>query len=99
MPATSFLPPTDLRFRGISDSLALRHLEGSECCLIHADNPHSNQGVFLNPQVRVGYNGNAYALTHPKSGSWLSSWQVFSGLWQNRLRRWLTTPTIKEWLV
>jgi hypothetical protein len=28
-----------LRFRGISDSLAKYHLEASECCLIHFDNP------------------------------------------------------------
>ncbi|OAQ97990.1 hypothetical protein LLEC1_03544 [Akanthomyces lecanii] len=41
MPADPFVSPTKLRFRGIPDSLALQHLEGSECCLIHADNPLS----------------------------------------------------------
>ena len=45
-----------LRFRGVPDSLAVSHLEGSECCLIHADNPLSAElGVWMNPQVRVGY--------------------------------------------
>ncbi|KAL2371134.1 polysaccharide export protein, variant [Blastomyces gilchristii SLH14081] len=50
-----------LRFRGIPDSLAKYHLEGSECCLIHYDNPLSaTKGVWLNPNVRVGYNLVAY---------------------------------------
>jgi len=45
-----------LRFRGVSDSLALEHIEGSECCLIHYDNPISKDlGVWINPAVRVGY--------------------------------------------
>lgn len=52
-------PP--LLFRGIDDSLADFHLEGSECCLIHADNPLTAQkGVWLNPGVRVGYDAAAY---------------------------------------
>lgn len=56
-----FLPPRSLNFRGIPDDLALHHLEGSECCLIHYDNPlSSDHGVFVNPQVRVGYNQPAY---------------------------------------
>ncbi|KAL1895090.1 hypothetical protein Sste5346_005512 [Sporothrix stenoceras] len=33
--------PIPLLFRGVEDSLAEFHLEGSECCLIHADNPQS----------------------------------------------------------
>ncbi|CAK7235198.1 hypothetical protein SEUCBS140593_009202 [Sporothrix eucalyptigena] len=33
--------PQPLLFRGVDDSLAEYHLEGSECCLIHADNPQS----------------------------------------------------------
>ncbi|PGH01431.1 hypothetical protein GX51_05238 [Blastomyces parvus] len=50
-----------LRFRAIPDSLAKYHLEGSECCLIHYDNPLSaSKGVWLNPNVRVGYNLVAY---------------------------------------
>ncbi|KAF2725789.1 glycosyltransferase family 69 protein [Polychaeton citri CBS 116435] len=48
-----------LEFRGVADSLAQKHVEGSECCLIHADNPLSSvrtmRGVWINPNVRVGY--------------------------------------------
>ena len=45
-----------LRFRGVPDSLATKHVEGSECCLVHADNPLSaGLGVWINPTVRVGY--------------------------------------------
>ncbi|KAI5304730.1 Glycosyl phosphatidyl inositol anchor synthesis [Ascosphaera pollenicola] len=51
-----------LRFRAIPDSLAAHHVEGSECCLIHYDNPLSQKkGVWINPHVRVGYNPIAYA--------------------------------------
>ncbi|KAL8413562.1 hypothetical protein RB594_004996 [Gaeumannomyces avenae] len=100
MPARPFTIAEDpLAFRGIDDSLALHHLEGSECCLIHADNPlSSTKGVFLNPNVRVGYHGEAYDAVHPPPGkAWLSPLQVLVGLWRNRLRRLTTTPAIKEW--
>jgi hypothetical protein len=92
MPASPFVAENSpLRFRAIPDSLAEHHLEGSECCLIHADNPLSAElGVYLNPRVRVGYNIEAYEATHPKGGgSWLSTWQIFRGLWSSRLLRWL----------
>src|SRR5438270_8111059 len=36
--ADPFYRDPPLSFRGIPDSLAIHHLEGSECCLIHADN-------------------------------------------------------------
>ncbi|KAL2261752.1 hypothetical protein VTK26DRAFT_3459 [Humicola hyalothermophila] len=105
-----------LRFRGIPDSLAdpRYHLEGSECCLIHADNaakPHasgSDSGVFVNPAVRVGYSRRAYDAVHSSSssssgasgsGSWLSLWQIWSGMWRNRVARWATTPWFKEMMV
>lgn len=67
MDATPFYNPIrPLRFRGISDSLAATHLEASECCLIHADNPLSaKKGVWLNPRVRVGYSVQAYESVHP----------------------------------
>lgn len=40
----------------IQDSLAEFYLEGSECCLIHADNSYSPQsGVWLKPRLRAGY--------------------------------------------
>lgn len=98
MPATPFLPPTNLRFRGLPDSLATHHLEGSECCLIHADNPLSkSQGVFLNPNVRVGYNQDAYLAVNPENRNWLSTWDIFSGRWENRVKRWFTSVFIKEW--
>ncbi|KAK4148840.1 glycosyltransferase [Chaetomidium leptoderma] len=75
MPASSFTGIRGLQFRGIPDSLAAaHHLEASECCLIHADNPASRtRGVFVNPAVRVGYNRAAYDAVHPgahlKTGS------------------------------
>ena len=88
MPAEPFVSSTKLRFRGVPDSLAKHHLEGSECCLIHADNPLSRTlGVYLNPRVRVGYNWEAYEATH-HGGSWVSTWEIFTGIWKNRIRRW-----------
>jgi len=113
MPARVFIPalvaeaapkgqPDDnngLRFRGIDDTLAQDHLEASECCLIHADNPQSAaRGVFLNPSVRVGYSKDAYEAVHP-SDNWLAPFTILDGLWRNRLRRWATTPAFKEWRV
>jgi hypothetical protein len=90
-------PP--LRFRGITDSLASSHLEASECCLIHADNHLSNsKGVWLNPKIRVGYSGPAYDGVHDPD-SWLTSFDILRGLWENRLRRWITTPWFKRRLV
>ncbi|KAK3389646.1 cryptococcal mannosyltransferase 1-domain-containing protein [Podospora didyma] len=99
MPTSAFTGIKGLRFRGIDDSLADRHLEGSECCLIHADNPASRtRGVFMNPNVRVGYKREAYDKVHPP-GSWLSLYQIYTGLWRNRLARWFTTPWFKEFRV
>lgn len=98
MPADPFVSPTKLRFRGISDSLALQHLEGSECCLIHADNPLSHTlGVYINPRVRVGYNPPAYEATHSPS-SWVTATEIFIGLWKNRLKRW-TRISFEGWVV
>lgn len=89
MPAEPFVSSTtSLRFRGVPDSLARYHLEGSECCLIHADNPLSKtRGVFLNPRVRVGYSPAAYEAMHP-AGSWVSALDIFKGIWRNRVKRW-----------
>lgn len=96
MPTSAFTGIKGLKFRGIPDSLAESHLEGSECCLIHADNPASRaRGVFLNPNVRVGYNRAAFELVHTP-GAWLSLSQVYIGMWKNRLARRLTTPWFKE---
>ncbi|UPK96410.1 hypothetical protein LCI18_007345 [Fusarium solani-melongenae] len=96
MPAGSFVGGQGLTFRAIDDSLAAKHLEGSECCLIHADNPQSEtKGVYLNPNVRVGYDRRAYELVHPR-GPWVTHTQILYGLWKNRLARWFTTPWFKE---
>ncbi|KAF2493050.1 glycosyltransferase family 69 protein [Lophium mytilinum] len=85
MDATPFYNNTPLRFRGIPDGLAELHLEGSECCLVHADNPLSaSKGVFLNPNVRVGYNADAYTTVNAPSG-WISSRERFRGIWKLRL--------------
>ena len=77
-----------LSFRAIPDSLAKSHVEGSECCLIHADNPLSRtKGVWVNPNVRVGYNGTSYNAVND-DGIWPSSYAIATGLWRNRLLRW-----------
>lgn len=87
-----------LAFRGIPDTLARSHLEGSECCLIHADNHLSrSKGVYLNPTVRVGYSGPAYQTVHPVSGGpWVSAWAVVRGSWENRFRRWLSSDWFEK---
>lgn len=96
MPAGPFVSSPGLQFRGISDSLAASHLEGSECCLIHVDNPlRVEKRTYVNPQVRVGYSGEAYDAVHPQ-GLLLSPWHVFKALWGNRIRRWVTSPWFKE---
>jgi len=100
MDATPFYDMFEkLRFRAIPDSLARYHLEGSECCLIHADNPLSlTKGVWLNPNVRVGYNGPAYNAAHGECGG-LSSYSTLTGLWINRFRRWFIPTWTKSHIV
>jgi hypothetical protein len=96
MRAEPFVSSHPLQFRDIPDSLAAEHLEGSECCLIHVDNPlRVEKRTYVNPQVRVGYSGEAYDAVHPQ-GLLLSAWQVFKALWENRIRRWITSPWFKE---
>lgn len=102
MPTSAFTGTNGLKFRGIPDSLAQHHLEGSECCLIHADNPASRtRGVFLNPTVRVGYNREAYEKVHPDAGNkiWLSTFGVYTGIWKSRFARWFSSPWLKEQFV
>ncbi|KAB8231990.1 glycosyltransferase family 69 protein [Aspergillus alliaceus] len=100
MDASPFYQNSPLKFRGISDSLAKSHLEGSECCLIHTDNPLSrDKGVWLNPNVRVGYNIPAYLAVNPGDDVWLSAGSIFWGLWMNRMLRWFSTPWFKEYVV
>ena len=96
MVADPFTTEPPLGFRGISDSLARSYLEASECCLIHADNPLSySKGVYLNPNVRVGYSEPAYTAVNPLR-NWLSLRGAFWATWENRLRRWLSTPFLEH---
>ena len=85
-----------LEFRGVPDSLASYHLEGSECCLVHADNPLTpSRGVWLNPRVRVGYGPAAYEVVHA-SEPWPALGAAFRGSWKNRIARWTTTTRFKK---
>jgi hypothetical protein len=90
-----------LPFRGIPDSLASKHLEGSECCLIHTDlatvNP-SHAGVYVNPSVRVGYTMEAYNETHfgPEQDIFLSGTQYVLANWLHRLNRFRTPSMAKQ---
>ncbi|KAK7753256.1 hypothetical protein SLS62_004775 [Diatrype stigma] len=81
---------TRLRFRGIDDSLADFHLEGSECCLIHADNYlAAEKGIWLNPSVRVGYDVAAYrAVRRSASGRFPGAFWAVVGAWVNRVNGW-----------
>ncbi|KAL8704717.1 MAG: hypothetical protein Q9201_002141 [Fulgogasparrea decipioides] len=99
--AAPFYHTPALRFRGIPDSLARYHLEGSECCLIHADNPlATDKGVWLNPDVRVGYNAEAYEKVNLQGKQpWPSMAESVAGLWKNRFWRWMTPTFQKKWKV
>ncbi len=88
-----------VEYRGVEDSLAEKHVEGSECCFIHADMAASMEGrgeeprgIWLNPNVRVGYNAEAYRVVNPGSGSWPTGWRRVKGVWNNRIRRWFGGP-------
>lgn len=92
--AAPFYGNAPLRFRAIPDSLADLHLEGSECCLIHADNPLSTQkdmGVWLNPNVRVGYSAATYDAVQGKQGeTFPGPFTTVAGAWMLRWTRWRT---------
>lgn len=91
--ADAFYKSPWLRFRGIQDSLAAQHLEGSECCLIHADNKLGlMNGVWMNPNVRVSYNSQADEIVNSKRG-WPSKREVWMGIWWNRWARWSGFPS------
>ena len=93
--ALPFYEPDPLLFRGISDDLAMQHVEASECCLIHIDNPLTpTQGVWLNPDVRVGYSPESYAKVHFDS-QWPGIIRKIFGLWHNRIWCWTTTTILK----
>ena len=81
-----------LRYRGIEDSLAEKHVEGSECCLIWADlaaTGDAEAGIWVNPAVRLGYVTKAYEDTHFGANKDFLSGMVFvKGIWRNRGIRW-----------
>lgn len=83
---------TGLSYRGIEDSLAEIHVEGSECCLVWADmeaNGDAEAGIWVNPAVRVGYVKKAYEDTHFGIHQDFISGAVYvKGVWRNRLIRW-----------
>lgn len=87
-----------LLFRGVPDSLAGRHVEGSECCIIHAHNQLAEKGVWMNPQVRVGYSAAAYYSMNGPS-PWVSFSHLIRGSWGNWIRRWSTTIWFKKHIV
>ncbi|KAF8859742.1 glycosyltransferase family 69 protein [Acephala macrosclerotiorum] len=109
--AAPFYNDPPLQFRGIPDTLADKHLEGSECCLIHADNPLvRDKGVWLNPNVRVSYNEAADKIVNPEEGGWPSASGKVQGIWANRWAYWTGWPwrwgaekkverKLKEWEV
>lgn len=94
-----------LRFRGIPDSLAKYHLEASECCLIHVDNPlTATRGVWMNPSVRVAYNAAAYAIILGTDGKGITGWwpsatDRIRGVWRNRLARYSSLNWPRKWRV
>ncbi|KAL8782092.1 MAG: hypothetical protein Q9213_005703 [Squamulea squamosa] len=99
-------PRKPLRFRGIPDTLAQYHVEASECCLIHYDNPLSaDNGVYINPAVRVAYSAPAYAAVSSASKGdgvktpWPTRSELFLGYWKSRWIWWARWPasTIKVW--
>lgn len=91
-----------LRFRALSDSLASKHLEASECCLIHTDMTSmdlAGKGIYMNPVVRVGYTMAAYNLTHcGPDRTFISATQYATGVWANRLKRTLFRRVTKQTL-
>lgn len=104
-----------LMFRGIDDSLAEMHLEASECCLIHADNPlsgadstDSNYGVWLNPNVRVAYSVPVYNKVRrdvfPGAGAavlgmWAHRWDRIMGQVQYLLEAQAVVRRLRQWRV
>ncbi|KAF2118219.1 polysaccharide export protein [Lophiotrema nucula] len=85
MDTMPFYATPALKFRGIDDGLAELHLEGSECCIVHADNPLSKVlGVYINPNVRVGYNQRAYD-TINAAPLWQSTTERIRAIWKLRL--------------
>lgn len=92
-----------LKFRGIPDQLAALHLEGSECCLVHADNPlNSSKGVWLNANVRTAYGAAAYDIVNSAPRRvWPLPTERIMGMWRNRLARLFSgiRAFVEDWVV
>ncbi|KAF2847800.1 glycosyltransferase family 69 protein [Plenodomus tracheiphilus IPT5] len=99
MDAQAFYGHNALEFRGVHDDVASLHLEASECCPIHADNPVTQKtSVWLNPNVRVGYNAHAYETVN-RDRAWSPLYRRIQGRWKLRLMS-LTTflrHSVEEW--
>lgn len=84
-----------ITYRGVDDSLAVKHIEGSECCLVHADliaSGAADAGIWVNPAVRVGYNRPAYEGVHDQEGNgWMSPSEYVYGFYYNRYKRWTSS--------
>jgi hypothetical protein len=103
-----FYAEPGLKFRGVDDSLADLHLEASECCLIHPDNYLTKEkGVWLNPNVRVGYNIPVYKTTKPDRfptpraavmGAWANRFLRWHGGLQVSLEKWTVQGRLKQWV-
>ncbi|EPE31972.1 hypothetical protein GLAREA_12054 [Glarea lozoyensis ATCC 20868] len=90
-----------LKFRRVPDGLAERHVEGSECCLIHVDD-RDGKGVWVNPDVKVAYGGTADGVVNPEGGVWPGWGGRVVGVWLNRgvrvlggLGRWIEKRKIE----
>ncbi|PQE12900.1 polysaccharide export protein [Rutstroemia sp. NJR-2017a BBW] len=97
-----------LRFRGTSDSLAEKHVEGSECCFIHADNDElrKKKGVWLNPNVKTAYSSETYDMVNAER--WPQWWQAVVWVWKWRVarvgvlgwgwaERWVIEDRVRRW--
>ncbi|KAM3077339.1 hypothetical protein ACMFMG_006689 [Clarireedia jacksonii] len=97
-----------LKFRATSDSLAEKHVEGSECCFIHADNDElrKKKGVWLNPNVRTAYSNETYMGVNV--GRWPRWWQAVVWGWKWRFarismlgwgwaERWVIESRVRKW--
>lgn len=87
-------------FRAIQDSLASKHLEGSEGCLIHADNDFAeDKGVWVNPKVRVAYNEKADKVVNPGNQNWPTHVMKVRLIWKYRWVRWTGWPWryVRDW--
>ena len=96
--AAPFYSGPELKFRGVEDTLAKEHVEGSECCLIHEDNYalREEKGVWLNPNVKVSYNQTTYGIVNPGDRrQWPGNWEMVKGIWANRRARWMVW--VKLW--